>query len=62
MELGATVLPMRIDIVRPGFYEGKWFPTPRAKVVVNIGRPLRFAAGTDHIAAMLRLEEAVRNA
>ncbi|MCA9845049.1 MAG: lysophospholipid acyltransferase family protein [Dehalococcoidia bacterium] len=62
VELGATVLPMRIDIVRPGFYEGKWFPTPRAKVVVNIGRPLRFAAGTDHIAAMLRLEEAVRNA
>jgi 1-acyl-sn-glycerol-3-phosphate acyltransferase len=62
VELGATVLPMRIDIVRPGFYEGKWFPTPRAKVVVNIGRPIRFGPGTDDIAATMRLEDAVRSA
>jgi len=62
VELGVQVLPMRIDVTRPGFYEGKWFPTPRAKVRVSIGRPIRFAPGTDFAEAVRMLEEAVRTA
>lgn len=62
VELGVQVLPMRIDVVRPGFYEGKWFPTPRAKVVVTIGKPLRFAPEVDPLAATAKIEQAVRTA
>lgn len=62
VEIDAMVLPMRIDVVRPGFYEGKWFPTPRAKVVVSIGRPVRFAPGTSYSLATAQLEDAVRGA
>lgn len=62
VETGAPVLPMRIDILRPGFYEGKWLPHPRARVRVNVGRPLRFERGTPYAVATTALEEAVRNA
>lgn len=62
VETGAPVLPMRIDVVRPGFYEGKWLPHPRARVRVNIGEPVRFAPGTDYAEATRKLEEAVRTA
>jgi 1-acyl-sn-glycerol-3-phosphate acyltransferase len=62
VELGVQVLPMRIEVTRPGFYEGKWFPTPRAKVRVYIGKPLRFQPGTDPAMAVKSLEDAVRSA
>jgi len=62
LETGAPVLPMRIDVLRPGFYEGKWLPHPRAHVRVSIGPPLRFAPGTGHAEATALLEEAVRSA
>ena len=32
VDTGVPVLPMRIDVLRPGFYEGKWLPHPRARV------------------------------
>lgn len=62
VETGVAVLPMRIDILRPGFYEGKWLPHPRARVRVSIGESVRFAPGTDYAEAARRLESAVRGA
>ncbi|PFG74479.1 AMP-binding protein [Tepidiforma thermophila] len=62
VETGVPVLPMRIDVLRPGFYEGKWLPHPRARVRVSIGEPIRFEPGTSYQEATRRLEEAVRNA
>jgi 1-acyl-sn-glycerol-3-phosphate acyltransferase len=48
VETGVEVVPMRIDVLRRGFYEGRWFPNPRAKVRVSVGKPIRFPAGSDH--------------
>lgn len=62
VETGVSVLPLRIDIIRPGFYEGRWLPTPRAKVEVHIGSPLRFEPGTSYAEATTALERAVREA
>lgn len=62
VETGVEVLPMRIDVVKRGFYEGQWFPNPRARVRVTIGRPQRFAAGSDYDDVNTVLEQAVRDA
>jgi long-chain acyl-CoA synthetase len=62
VETGVPVLPMRIDVLRPGFYEGRWLPHPRARVRVSVGEPIRFAQGTNYAQATAMLEEAVRNA
>ncbi|MEO8538518.1 MAG: AMP-binding protein [bacterium] len=62
VETGVPVLPMRIDVLRPGFYEGKWLPHPRARVRVSIGAPVSFPPGTGYHEATAMLEEAVRNA
>lgn len=62
VETGVPVLPMRIDVLRPGFYEGKWLPHPRARVRVSIGEPLTFAPGTSYADATEQLEAAVRGA
>ncbi len=62
VETGVPVLPMRIDVLRPGFYEGKWLPHPRARVRVNIGAPITFEPGTSYSEATERLEAAVREA
>ncbi len=62
VETGAAVLPMRIDVLRPGFYEGKWLPHPRARVRVNIGEPVRFPPGMSYTEATSLLEKAVREA
>ena len=59
-ETGVPVLPMRIDVLRPGGYEGKWWPHPRARVLVSIGAPIRIAPKTNYAIATARLEEAVR--
>lgn len=60
VETGVPVLPIRIDILRRGFYEGKWFPHPRARVRVSVGVPLVIPPGTGYIEATAQLEEAVR--
>ena len=62
VETGAPVLPMRIDVLRPGFYEGKWLPHPHGRVRVSIGKPVTFPAGTRYSEATAMLEEAVRTA
>ncbi|MGK2964507.1 MAG: lysophospholipid acyltransferase family protein [Tepidiformaceae bacterium] len=61
-ETGVPVLPMRIDVLRPGFYEGKWLPTPRAYVRVTIGEPVRVPPGMGLKEATRFLEAAVRDA
>ena len=62
VKTGVAVLPMRIDVVRPGFREGRWWPHPRANVRVSIGKPIRFAPGTSYDEATAALEHAVRTA
>ena len=62
VKTGVAVLPMRIDVVRPGFREGRWWPHPRANVRVSIGPPIRFAEGTSYTEATAALENAVRTA
>jgi 1-acyl-sn-glycerol-3-phosphate acyltransferase len=62
VETGVPVLPMRIDVVRPGIREGRWLPTPRAKVEVHIGTPVTFEPGTSYAEATAVLEQAVREA
>jgi len=62
VESGVPVLPMRIDVLRPGFFEGKWLPHPRARVRVSVGEPVRFESGTSYADATRRLQQAVRDA
>lgn len=62
VETGVAVLPMRIDVLRPGFYEGRWLPHPRARVRVSIGERITIPLGTDYAEATATLEQAVRNA
>ncbi len=62
VETGVPVLPMRIDVQRPGFYEGKWLPHPRARVRVSVGQPVVFEPGTSYTDATATLEQAVREA
>ena len=59
---GVPVVPMRIDVLRPGFYEGKWFPHPRARVRVNIGEPIRLNREMTYAEATAAIELAVREA
>lgn len=55
---GAEVLPIRIDIVRPGAYEGKWWPHPRGRVRVSIGEPV-LPEGDDYRSVVAELERSV---
>jgi long-chain acyl-CoA synthetase len=61
-ETDADILPMRVDVLRPGFYEGKWLPHPRARVRVSVGAPVRIERGTPYSEATAILERAVREA
>ena len=62
LETSVPVAPARIDVLRPGFREGRWLPHPRARVRVSDGAPVRFPPGTDFAAATTALEDAVRRA
>ena len=64
VETGASVLQTRIDVLRAGFYEGKWLPHvhARARVRASIGQPVRVPFGTDYAKATAILEQAVRDA
>jgi long-chain acyl-CoA synthetase len=61
-ETRAQVLPMRIDVLRPGFYEGKWWPHPRARIRVVIGPPVKVPPGASYAEATALLEDAVKRA
>lgn len=56
----AQVLPLRVDVLRPGIYEGARFPR-RGHVRVCIGAPLRIEDGSSYGDAVALLETAVRN-
>ncbi len=61
-DTGVQVLPMRIDVLRPGFFEGKWLPHPRARVRVTIGAPVRCSPELTAVEATRLLEAAVEGA
>ncbi len=56
------VLPMRIDVLRPGIYEHRRLLHPRGRVRVSIGKAVRIAEGTSYADAVSILERAVREA
>ena len=59
---GAEVLPVRIDVRKPGLFDGGSWRRPRGEVCVNFGPRIRIdpELGYDEISAIL--EEAVREA
>ena len=59
---GVEVLPMRVDVLRPGIYEGARFPKFRGRVRISVGAPLRIPTGTSYEDAVTLLEQAVREA
>lgn len=61
-EIGVPVLPVRIDVVRKGPYEGRWLPIPRGKLRVHIGEPLVLERRDGYAEATRRVEAAVRDA
>ena len=62
-ETGVPVIPMRIDILRPGPMEGaKWHPNPRGRIRVSIGPRVSVGRELRYAEATALLEAAVRNA
>jgi 1-acyl-sn-glycerol-3-phosphate acyltransferase len=61
-EAGAAVLPMRIDVRKPAFWDGSGFRSPRGRVVVSVGPPITIAGDARLAEATARLEAAVRDA
>lgn len=59
---GVEVLPMRVDMLRPGIYEGARFPRLRGRVRITVGPPLRIPPGTAYADAVTLMEQAVREA
>jgi long-chain acyl-CoA synthetase len=59
IESRTPVVPVRVDILRPGPWEGGGRPS-RGRVVVRFGEPLRFVEDDDPEEATARLEAAVR--
>ncbi len=62
LKSGVEVLPIRIDVLRRGVFEGRWLPWPRGHVRVNVGKPLRVPLETTYADAALLLERAVTGA
>ncbi len=55
----AEVIPIRIDVIRPGGYEGKWWPHPRGRVRVSVGEPVRRNEDETYADFVARLEQCV---
>jgi long-chain acyl-CoA synthetase len=62
VEARVPVLPLRIDVMRPGFGDRLRLPFQRGHVRVTFGEPLRFGPDTPYATAVDRLEDAVRGA
>ncbi|HXU24998.1 MAG TPA: lysophospholipid acyltransferase family protein [Tepidiformaceae bacterium] len=58
----AEIVPMRVDVLRPGLFEGARFPRFRGRARVSIGKPLVIERGAAHDDSARRLEQAVRDA
>lgn len=61
-ETESTVLPIRVDLLRPGIYEGDYWPPRRARVRLTIGEPVEVPAKERLDRATQLLEAAVRDA
>ncbi|MBI5947497.1 MAG: 1-acyl-sn-glycerol-3-phosphate acyltransferase [Chloroflexi bacterium] len=59
---GVEILPMRVDLLRPGFRDGRWIPFPRGRVRVHVGAPVRVERGTSYAEVAAAMERAVREA
>jgi len=59
---GVPVLPLRIDILKPGIYEGARWPHWRGRVRVTIGKPVEIASRATYDDAVAQLEQAIREA
>ena len=59
---GAEVLPIRIDVLRPGLFDGGSWLRPRGHVRVNFGPRIRLDPEQPYEAITAELEDAVREA
>ena len=59
---GKQVLPMRVDLLRRGTYEGRWMLIPRGRARVTIGAPIRISPEASYKEAVALLELAVLEA
>jgi 1-acyl-sn-glycerol-3-phosphate acyltransferase len=62
VKAGVPVVPIRVDVLRPGMWESGWFPNPRGRVRVTVGEPIRLAPDSRHAEAVVALQEAVARA
>jgi long-chain acyl-CoA synthetase len=58
VEMGVPVVPVRVDVVRRGYWEGAG--RRRGAIEVRFGEPIRFDGGADPADVTARLEAAVR--
>ena len=56
---GVEVLPIRIDVLRRGIFEGRWFPWFRGHVRVTVGEPVKVPLDATYAEAAARLQRAV---
>ncbi|HMO97211.1 MAG TPA: lysophospholipid acyltransferase family protein [Tepidiformaceae bacterium] len=59
---GVDVLPIRIDVVRKGIFEGRWRWWPRGHVRVTVGPPIRVPAELSYDETARLLQQAVVDA
>lgn len=59
---GKQVLPMRVDLLRKGIYEGRWWPFPRGRVRVTVGAPVIVPREASYKEVVALLELAVLEA
>lgn len=56
---GVEVLPIRIDVLRNGIFEGRWFPWFRGHVCVTVGAPVTVPLDLSYADAAAMLQRAV---
>lgn len=59
---GAEVLPIRIDVLKPGIFDGGGWRRPRGHVLVSFGARLKADTSKNYEEIAAHLEEAVRSA
>jgi 1-acyl-sn-glycerol-3-phosphate acyltransferase len=62
VKAGVPVIPIRIDVLRPGMWEPGWFPKFRGRVRVTFGEAVRFTGDAHHAGAAAILQRAVAEA
>jgi len=59
---GVAVLPMRVEMLRPGIWDDDGRRFRRGRVRVSVGQPVRFDPQASYSEVTAALQEAVRNA